>query len=72
VPGVLVSAALVETSFVFRLRVVLAESLLLTNDKVDSKMLVGRDRMEAYLPSGPKYSQRCNAIGTLPFFQTKS
>ena len=40
---------------------------------------VGQDRLEAYLPFGfgtssaaPKYSHRCSAIGTLPFFQTKS
>src|SRR5207247_10982347 len=38
----------------------------------DKQEAVGRDRLEAYLPPTPKYSQRCSAIGTLPFFQTKS
>ena len=36
------------------------------------KMHIGRDSLEGYLPMSPKYSHRCNAIGTLPFFQTKS
>ncbi len=46
--------------------------------KSTSRMLVCRDRLEAYLPIRgtlslwPRYSHCCSAIGTLPFFQTKS